>query len=145
MIIFLTLACDHVPIRGDLVLSVSVSPPGANNYAMIRILSVSFAERSLLKGFTGAVTDLAFAHIDSSLLGCVDEAGNLMVWQLTCVGDKIVYPDVVSAAARGRAPAELPPGGGRNRPQGLSPPTFLLTPPPEIRSWFTFDGRRKPS
>lgn len=59
---------------------------------MIRILSVSFAERSLLKGFTGAVTDLAFAHIDSSLLGCVDEAGNLMVWQLTCNGDKIVYP-----------------------------------------------------
>uniref|UniRef100_A0A673A581 Enhancer of mRNA-decapping protein 4 n=1 Tax=Sphaeramia orbicularis TaxID=375764 RepID=A0A673A581_9TELE len=58
---------------------------GANNHAMIRVLSVSFGERSLLKGFTGAVTDLAFAHLDSSLLGCVDEAGNLMVWQLTLV------------------------------------------------------------
>uniref|UniRef100_A0A7N6B5X5 Enhancer of mRNA-decapping protein 4 n=1 Tax=Anabas testudineus TaxID=64144 RepID=A0A7N6B5X5_ANATE len=57
---------------------------GANNHAMIRVLSLGFAERSLLKGFTGAVTDLAFAHLDSSLLGCVDEAGNLMVWQLTC-------------------------------------------------------------
>eukprot|EP00066_Takifugu_rubripes_P027975 XP_011617241.1 PREDICTED: enhancer of mRNA-decapping protein 4 isoform X1 [Takifugu rubripes] len=68
---------------------------GANNHAMIRILSVCFAERSLLKGFTGAVTDLAFAHIDSSLLGCVDEAGNLMVWQLTCNGDKIVDQVVV--------------------------------------------------
>lgn len=61
---------------------------------MIRVLSVGFAERSLLKGFTGAVTDLAFAHLDSSLLGCVDEAGNLMVWQLTCTGSKILYPDV---------------------------------------------------
>lgn len=71
--------------------------PGANNHAMIRILSVCFAERSLLKGFTGAVTDLAFAHVDSSLLGCVDEAGNLMVWQLTCNGDKIVYPDALQA------------------------------------------------
>lgn len=60
---------------------------------MIRVLSVSFAERTLLKGFTGAVTDLAFAHLDSSLLGCVDEAGNLMVWQLTCTGSKILYPE----------------------------------------------------
>lgn len=66
--------------------------PGANNHAMIRVLSVGFAERSLLKGFTGAVTDLAFAHLDSSLLGCVDEAGNLMVWQITCSGSKILYP-----------------------------------------------------
>lgn len=65
---------------------------GANNHAMIRVLSLGFAERSLLKGFTGAVTDLAFAHLDSSLLGCVDEAGNLMVWQITCSGNKILYP-----------------------------------------------------
>ncbi|KAM8892968.1 enhancer of mRNA-decapping protein 4 isoform 3-T3 [Spinachia spinachia] len=68
---------------------------GANNHAMIRVLSVTFAERSLLKGFTGAVTDLAFAHLDSSLLGCVDEAGNLMVWQLTCTGSKIFDQVVV--------------------------------------------------
>uniref|UniRef100_A0A8C4GJD3 Enhancer of mRNA-decapping protein 4 n=1 Tax=Dicentrarchus labrax TaxID=13489 RepID=A0A8C4GJD3_DICLA len=67
---------------------------GANNHAMIRVLSVDFGERSLLKGFTGAVTDLAFAHLDSSMLGCVDEAGNLMVWQLTCTGSKILYPDM---------------------------------------------------
>lgn len=69
-------------------------PPGANNHAMVRVLSLGFAERSLLKGFTGAVADLAFAHLDSSLLGCVDEAGNLMVWQLTCTGLKILYPCV---------------------------------------------------
>uniref|UniRef100_A0A3Q1GXM9 Enhancer of mRNA-decapping protein 4 n=1 Tax=Acanthochromis polyacanthus TaxID=80966 RepID=A0A3Q1GXM9_9TELE len=68
---------------------------GANNHAMIRVLTVDFAERSLLKGFTGAVTDLAFAHLDSSLLGCVDEAGNLMVWQLTCTGSKILDQIVV--------------------------------------------------
>ncbi|KAM9753090.1 LOW QUALITY PROTEIN: enhancer of mRNA-decapping protein 4 [Menidia menidia] len=68
---------------------------GANNHAMVRVLSLDFNERSLLKGFTGAVTDLAFAHIDSSLLGCVDEAGNLMVWQLTCTGSKILDQIVV--------------------------------------------------
>ncbi|KAM4573934.1 enhancer of mRNA-decapping protein 4 isoform 2-T2 [Odontesthes bonariensis] len=68
---------------------------GANNHAMVRVLSLDFNERSLLKGFTGAVTDLAFAHIDSSLLGCVDEAGNLMVWQLTCTGTKILDQIVV--------------------------------------------------
>uniref|UniRef100_A0AAY4EVP0 Enhancer of mRNA-decapping protein 4 n=1 Tax=Denticeps clupeoides TaxID=299321 RepID=A0AAY4EVP0_9TELE len=56
---------------------------GANNHAMIRVLSLDSGERTLLKGFTGSVTDLAFAHLDSSLLGCVDEAGNLVIWQLT--------------------------------------------------------------
>uniref|UniRef100_A0A672GT45 Enhancer of mRNA-decapping protein 4 n=1 Tax=Salarias fasciatus TaxID=181472 RepID=A0A672GT45_SALFA len=71
-------------IRGD----------SANN-AMIRVLSDNLVERTLLKGFTGGVTDLAFAHLDSSLLGCVDEAGNLMVWQLTCTGSKILEQIVV--------------------------------------------------
>ena len=65
---------------------------GANNQAMIRVLSLGSAERTLLKGFTGAVTDLAFAHLDSTLLGCVDEAGNLVIWQLTCHSSKILYP-----------------------------------------------------
>uniref|UniRef100_A0AAX7VTX5 Enhancer of mRNA-decapping protein 4 n=1 Tax=Astatotilapia calliptera TaxID=8154 RepID=A0AAX7VTX5_ASTCA len=68
---------------------------GANNHAMVRVLSLEFGERSLLKGFTGAVTDLAFAHLDSSLLGCVDEAGNLMVWQLTYTANKILDQIVV--------------------------------------------------
>ncbi|XP_015820695.3 enhancer of mRNA-decapping protein 4 [Nothobranchius furzeri] len=68
---------------------------GANSHAMIRVLSLDFNERTLLKGFTGAVTDLAFAHLDSSLLGCVDEAGNLMVWQLTLTGSKILDQIVV--------------------------------------------------
>ncbi|KAM9814824.1 enhancer of mRNA-decapping protein 4 isoform 1-T1 [Syngnathus typhle] len=68
---------------------------GANNQAMIRVLSVGSAERCLLKGFTGAVTDLAFAHLDSPLLGCVDEAGNLMVWELTCTSSTILDQIVV--------------------------------------------------
>ncbi|XP_034033154.1 enhancer of mRNA-decapping protein 4 isoform X2 [Thalassophryne amazonica] len=68
---------------------------GTNNHPMIRVLSVEFAERSLLKGFTGIVADLAFAHLDSSLLGCVDEAGNLMVWQLTYTSGKILDQVVV--------------------------------------------------
>ncbi|XP_015254178.1 PREDICTED: enhancer of mRNA-decapping protein 4 isoform X1 [Cyprinodon variegatus] len=67
----------------------------ANNHAMVRVLSLNISERSLLKGFTGAVTDLAFAHLDSSLLGCVDEAGNLMVWQLTLTESKILDQIIV--------------------------------------------------
>lgn len=77
---------------------------GANNQAMIRVLSLGSAERSLLKGFTGAVTDLAFAHLDSSLLGCVDEAGNLVVWQLTCTSSKILDQVVVHI----RRPDDIP-------------------------------------
>ncbi|XP_051725680.1 enhancer of mRNA-decapping protein 4 isoform X1 [Ctenopharyngodon idella] len=62
---------------------------GANNHSMIRVLQLGSTERSLLKGFTGAVTDLAFAHLDSTLLGCVDEAGNMFIWQLTSHSNKI--------------------------------------------------------
>uniref|UniRef100_A0A8C5C630 Enhancer of mRNA-decapping protein 4 n=1 Tax=Gadus morhua TaxID=8049 RepID=A0A8C5C630_GADMO len=68
---------------------------GANNHAMIRVLSLGSSDRSLLKGFTGAVTDLGFAHLDSPLLGCVDEAGNLVIWQLTCTSGKILDQVVV--------------------------------------------------
>ncbi|TSS72701.1 Enhancer of mRNA-decapping protein 4 [Bagarius yarrelli] len=64
---------------------------GANNQYMIRVLRLGSPERTLLKGFTGAVTDLAFAHLDSTLLGCVDEAGNMFIWQLTSQNSKIQY------------------------------------------------------
>uniref|UniRef100_A0A8B9RMF2 Enhancer of mRNA-decapping protein 4 n=1 Tax=Astyanax mexicanus TaxID=7994 RepID=A0A8B9RMF2_ASTMX len=56
---------------------------------MIRVLRLGSSERTLLKGFTGAVTDLAFAHLDSNLLGCVDEAGNMFIWQLSSQNSKI--------------------------------------------------------
>ncbi|XP_041124346.1 enhancer of mRNA-decapping protein 4-like [Polyodon spathula] len=62
---------------------------GANSIAMIRVLNVGTAERTLLKGFTGGVTDLAFAHLNSNQLACVDEAGSLFVWQLTEENGKI--------------------------------------------------------
>lgn len=65
---------------------------------MIRVLSLGSADRTLLKGFTGAVTDLAFAHLDSTLLGCVDEAGNLVIWQLTSSSGKIQYPSQTNSA-----------------------------------------------
>uniref|UniRef100_H3C9L9 Enhancer of mRNA-decapping protein 4 n=1 Tax=Tetraodon nigroviridis TaxID=99883 RepID=H3C9L9_TETNG len=98
---------------------------GANNHAMIRILHLGSAERSLLKGFTGAVTDLAF-HIDSALLGCVDEAGNLMVWQLTCNGDKIVDQVVIHIRRTGGNPAELLPSNDNEDSQDATSQTLAL-------------------
>ncbi|XP_051953826.1 enhancer of mRNA-decapping protein 4-like [Xyrauchen texanus] len=68
---------------------------GTNNHSMIRVLHLGSTERSLLKGFTGAVTDLAFAHLDSNLLGCVDEAGNMFIWQLTNQSSKILDEVIV--------------------------------------------------
>ncbi|XP_004944119.1 enhancer of mRNA-decapping protein 4 isoform X2 [Gallus gallus] len=61
----------------------------SNGSAMVRVLSVSTAERTLLKGFTGGVADLAFAHLNSNQLACLDEAGNLFVWRLAMEEDKI--------------------------------------------------------
>lgn len=67
--------------------------PAANNgSAMVRVISVSTSERTLLKGFTGSVADLTFAHLNSSQLACLDEAGNLFVWRLALVNGKIQYP-----------------------------------------------------
>lgn len=63
-----------------------------NGSAMVRVISVSTSERTLLKGFTGSVADLAFAHLNSSQLACLDEAGNLFVWRLALVNGKIQYP-----------------------------------------------------
>ncbi|XP_064436409.1 enhancer of mRNA-decapping protein 4 isoform X2 [Mirounga angustirostris] len=60
-----------------------------NGSAMVRVISVSTSERTLLKGFTGSVADLAFAHLNSSQLACLDEAGNLFVWRLALVNGKI--------------------------------------------------------
>lgn len=63
---------------------------GANNgSAMVRVLSISTAERTLLKGFTGGVADLAFAHLNSNQLACLDEAGSLFVWHLAMDNGKI--------------------------------------------------------
>ncbi|XP_074865356.1 enhancer of mRNA-decapping protein 4 isoform X2 [Carettochelys insculpta] len=61
----------------------------SNGSAMVRVLSISTAERTLLKGFTGGVADLAFAHLNSNQLACLDEAGNLFVWRLAMDNGKI--------------------------------------------------------
>ncbi|NWS44501.1 EDC4 protein, partial [Probosciger aterrimus] len=61
----------------------------SNGSAMVRVLSISAAERTLLKGFTGGVADLAFAHLNSNQLACLDEAGNLFVWRLAMDKEKI--------------------------------------------------------
>ncbi|CAN0011816.1 unnamed protein product [Rangifer tarandus platyrhynchus] len=60
-----------------------------NGSAMVRVISVSTSERTLLKGFTGSVADLAFAHVNSPQLACLDEAGNLFVWRLALINGKI--------------------------------------------------------
>ncbi|XP_075043540.1 enhancer of mRNA-decapping protein 4 [Mixophyes fleayi] len=68
---------------------------GSNGSAMIRVLSVTTAERILLKGITGSVSDLAFAHLNSNQLACLDEAGSLFVWRLTMENGKILDEIIV--------------------------------------------------
>ncbi|KAM4018271.1 enhancer of mRNA-decapping protein 4 isoform 2-T2 [Anomaloglossus baeobatrachus] len=69
---------------------------GSNGTAMIRVLSITTAERILLKGITGSVTDLAFAHLNSDQLACLDEAGSLFVWRLNMESGKIIDEIVVN-------------------------------------------------
>lgn len=78
------------PVTGGFSSVFSAVP--SNGSAMVRVLSISTAERTLLKGFTGGVADLAFAHLNSNQLACLDEAGNLFVWRLAMDKEKIQYP-----------------------------------------------------
>lgn len=49
---------------------------------VMRLIQPSTNSRTLLKGFVGAIVDVAFCHAGSNLLACVDEGGNLYLWDL---------------------------------------------------------------
>ena len=50
--------------------------------SVIRLIRRDNSFRALLKGFVGAVMDVAFCHSRSNLLACLDEGGNLHIWDL---------------------------------------------------------------
>ena len=54
---------------------------GRNGY-VLRLIQQETNSRVLLKGFVGAVVDVAFCHVDSNLLACIDQGGNLYIWDL---------------------------------------------------------------
>ncbi|XP_006822030.2 enhancer of mRNA-decapping protein 4-like [Saccoglossus kowalevskii] len=58
---------------------------------VVRVINSQTSERVLLKGFVGIVVDLSFAHITSNTLACIDEQGNLFVWDLYETDGKILY------------------------------------------------------
>ena len=52
---------------------------------MLRLIQPETGNRALLKGFVGAVVDVSFAHAHSNYLACVDQGGNVYVWDLDLV------------------------------------------------------------
>ena len=50
---------------------------------VVRLIHRGTNNRALLKGFTGPVLDIAFATSATSLLACVDQGGNVFVWDLS--------------------------------------------------------------
>lgn len=54
---------------------------GRNGY-VLRLIQQDTNNRALLKGFVGAIVDVAFCHANSNLLACVDQGGNLYIWDL---------------------------------------------------------------
>ena len=59
---------------------------GRSGY-VIRLIQNESNNRVLLKGFVGAILDVSFAHANSNLLSCVDEGGNVHIWDLDRVKD----------------------------------------------------------
>ena len=54
---------------------------GRSGY-VLRVIQQDSNNRALLKGFVGAIQDVAFAHTNSNFLACIDQGGNLCVWDL---------------------------------------------------------------
>ncbi|XP_072014258.1 enhancer of mRNA-decapping protein 4-like [Amphiura filiformis] len=67
----------------------------------LRILNRRTVERALLKGFVDVITDVAFAHHNSNVLGCIDRRGNLSVWQIHEGGGKIQYTPKLNVTRSG--------------------------------------------
>lgn len=49
---------------------------------VVRVINMKSSERSLLKGFSGRVSDIAFAHLSTYILGAVDEMGNMFIYEI---------------------------------------------------------------
>lgn len=58
---------------------------------VVRLLDPETASRTLIKGFVGMVSELAFSHKDSNTLACVDEGGNVYVWVIHEENGKLEY------------------------------------------------------
>lgn len=58
----------------------------------MRIINRKTAERELVKGFSGSVTDISFAHLTPVILGAVDEVGNMFIYEIMEVDRRIEYP-----------------------------------------------------
>ena len=54
---------------------------GRNGH-VLRLIQQETNNRALLKGFVGAILDVSFAHANSNLLACVDQGGNVYIWDL---------------------------------------------------------------
>ena len=64
---------------------------GRNGH-VLRVLDQSNGNRGLLKDFVGSVVDVSFAHFTSNVLACVDQGGNVYVWQISENNNKLMYP-----------------------------------------------------
>ncbi|XP_023242329.1 enhancer of mRNA-decapping protein 4-like [Centruroides sculpturatus] len=74
-----------------LLISVYNSPSG-----MVRILKPQTGERTLVKGMTGDIKDLAFSYSNTDvLLACVDEIGSLYVYEIVEQDGKLMGKSVV--------------------------------------------------
>lgn len=89
---------EHPKHHGNIVASnnqyLAYVLEGRNGY-VIRLIHNDSNNRVLLKGFVGAILEVSFAHAKSNLLACVDEGGNVHIWDLDRVKkfeDTQVYP-----------------------------------------------------
>ncbi|XP_077285857.1 enhancer of mRNA-decapping protein 4 homolog Ge-1 isoform X2 [Arctopsyche grandis] len=73
-------------------LTVPSQPNSGKANGVVRVAHQSTEKRALLKGMRGQVHDLSFAYIASqTLLGCVDEEGNLFIFNIELNDENITH------------------------------------------------------
>ena len=80
----------HLKEKSDYELTFCTILAGRVSNSVRVINRQNSSDRALLKGFSGAITDVAFSHAhQSNLLAAVDNVGNFLVWTLNDAGGNI--------------------------------------------------------
>ncbi|XP_048508923.1 enhancer of mRNA-decapping protein 4 isoform X4 [Athalia rosae] len=77
---------------------------GGTGGGVVRVVYKDREQRALLRGMKGAVQDLAFAHINSALLACIDHSGSLFVHSIESMPLKLVCTLILQVDAEDTSP-----------------------------------------
>ncbi|XP_033219302.1 enhancer of mRNA-decapping protein 4 isoform X2 [Belonocnema kinseyi] len=75
-----------------------------NGSGVVRVVNKDMEHRLLLRGMRGPVQDLAFAHVSSAILACVDCFGSLFVYTIEALPGELAHSLILQVDAEDVSP-----------------------------------------